>query len=140
MNQKRALSTQCTEDQFEVIMAFFEATAQSKQPFAAVDSPPVVSYEEMENSFDESIDENARIFTREVYQHWKTERIKRGNRQLTPSLKVRCAQVRVGHSLTLCSSRPARKRTIQIRTYVSVDVKCVPSVRHEAGMPRVRRS
>jgi enhancer of polycomb-like protein len=88
MNQKRALSTQCTEDQFEEIMDFFEITAQSKQPFAAVDSPPVLSYEEIESSFDELIDESVRVFARDVYQHWKGERIKRGNRSLTPSLKV----------------------------------------------------
>ncbi|KAI9768438.1 MAG: Enhancer of polycomb-like protein 1 [Geoglossum simile] len=105
MNQKRALSTQCTEDQFEVVMAFFEATAQSKQPFAAVDSPPVVSHEEMECSFDESIDENNRIFTREVYQHWKTERIKRGNKQLTPSLKFETGQEKDDSDPYVCFRR-----------------------------------
>jgi enhancer of polycomb-like protein len=69
-------------------MEFFETTAQSKQPFATIDSPPVVSYEEMENSFDESIDEPVRMFAKEVYHHWKVERIERGNKPLTPSLKV----------------------------------------------------
>ncbi|KAI9786874.1 MAG: Enhancer of polycomb-like protein 1 [Geoglossum umbratile] len=105
MNQKRALSTQCTEDQFEVIMAFFETTAQSKQPFAAVDSPPVVSFEEMEGSFDESIDESIRIFTKEVYQHWKTERIKRGNRPLTPSLKFETGQEKDDSDPYVCFRR-----------------------------------
>ncbi|KAH0537843.1 hypothetical protein FGG08_005456 [Glutinoglossum americanum] len=105
MNQKRALSTPCTEDQFEVIMDFFETTAQSKQPFAVVDSPPVVPYEEMESSFHEGIDDSVWIFAREVYQHWKVERIKRGNRPLTPSLKFETGQERDDSDPYVCFRR-----------------------------------
>ncbi|GBF63333.1 enhancer of polycomb-like protein [Trichophyton mentagrophytes] len=62
MNQKRDASTQCTENQFEEVMSFFEETAQAKQPFAAVDNPPVVSYPEMEECFDGMIHDKLRPF------------------------------------------------------------------------------
>lgn len=88
MNAKRSASTQCTEDLFEETMNFFEETAQAKQPFAAVDNPPIVPYEEMESAFDGNFDDAARPFAKEIYEHWKTERLKAGNRSLMPGLKV----------------------------------------------------
>lgn len=89
LNKKRNASTQCSEDQFEEVMSFFEETAQAKQPYAAVDSPPVLTYEDMENSFDENIDDHARTFAREIYEHWKRRRLAAGNRSLITGLKVR---------------------------------------------------
>ncbi|KAI4125661.1 MAG: hypothetical protein LQ347_005297 [Umbilicaria vellea] len=87
MNARRSASTQCTEDQFEQTMNFFEDTAQAKQPFAAVDNPPVVTYEEMESAVDENFDDAARPFAKDIYDHWKIERLKAGNRSLMPGLK-----------------------------------------------------
>ena len=89
MNQNRNASTQCSEDQFEEVMYFFEETAQTKQPYAAVDSPPVLAYEEMESAFDENLDDHARPFAEEIYEHWKSRRSKNGNRSLLTSLKVK---------------------------------------------------
>ncbi|KAK2782751.1 Enhancer of polycomb-like protein 1 [Emmonsiellopsis sp. PD_33] len=88
LNSKRDASTQCSEDQFEEVMAFFEETAHAKQPFAAVDNPPVVPYSEMEISFDGLVEENARRFAKEIYEHWKERRTKAGNRPLQGGLKV----------------------------------------------------
>jgi enhancer of polycomb-like protein len=89
MNQNRDQSSQCTEDQFEELMYFFEETAHTKQPFAAVDSPPVVPYGEMEGSFEEgTVEESAKKFAKDVYEHWKARRTKTGNRPLQPELKV----------------------------------------------------
>ncbi|KLJ12692.1 enhancer-polycomb-like protein [Blastomyces silverae] len=92
MNQKKDASTQCTEDQFEEVMAFFEETAQTKQPFASVDSPPVLPYSEMENSFDGLVDGNIRRFAKDIYEHWKSRRIKSGNRPLQTGLKFETGQ------------------------------------------------
>ncbi|OJD26764.1 hypothetical protein ACJ73_01853 [Blastomyces percursus] len=92
MNQKKDASTQCTEDQFEEFMAFFEETAQTKQPFASVDSPPVLPYSEMENSFDGLVDENIRRFAKDIYEHWKTRRTKSGNHPLQTGLKFETGQ------------------------------------------------
>ncbi|EDN04564.1 predicted protein [Histoplasma mississippiense (nom. inval.)] len=92
MNQKKGASTQCTEDQFEEFMAFFEETAQTKQPFASVDSPPVLSYSEMEHCFDGLVDENARRFARDIYEHWKSRRTKCVNRPLQTGLKFETGQ------------------------------------------------
>lgn len=88
MNKNRNASTQCSEDQFEEVMYFFEETAQTKQPYAVVDSPPVLAYDEMESVFDEDLDDHARPFTEEIYEHWKGRRLNNGNRPLLTSLKV----------------------------------------------------
>ncbi|KAI9762362.1 MAG: hypothetical protein M4579_000512 [Chaenotheca gracillima] len=90
MNQSS--SAQCSEDQFEELCDFFEQTARSKQPFAAVDNAPALSFEEMEAAFDDSVDENARPFAKDVYEHWKTERMNNDNRSLMPSLKLETGQ------------------------------------------------
>lgn len=70
-------------------MNFFEDTTQAKQPYAAVDSPPVLTYEDMEASFDENIGERARAFAKDIYEHWKSRRLEAGNKPLITSLKVR---------------------------------------------------
>lgn len=89
INQNRDRASQCTEDQFEELMYFFEETAHSKQPFAAVDNPPVVSYAEMEGCFDDgSVEDAAKKFAKDVYEHWKVRRTKSGNHPLQPQLKV----------------------------------------------------
>lgn len=87
-NREKNASTQCSEDCFEEVMNFFEDTTQAKQPFAAVDSPPVLTFGDMEASFDENISEHARMFAKEIYQHWKRRRLEIGNRALTTGLKV----------------------------------------------------
>ncbi|KAK2764888.1 Enhancer of polycomb-like protein 1 [Arachnomyces sp. PD_36] len=93
LNQQRDSSSQCTENQFEELMYFFEETAHAKQPFAAVDNPPVVSYAEMESSFDDGTVEDAtKKFGKDVYEHWKVRRTKTGNRPLQPQLKFESGQ------------------------------------------------
>ena len=87
-NKKRNASTQCSEDQFEEVMNFFEETAHAKQPYAGVDNPPALTYEDMESSFDETIDDTARTFAKDIYEHWKRRRLDAGNRSLTTGLKV----------------------------------------------------
>lgn len=90
MNDKRdPSSSPCTEDQFEEVMHFFEETAQMKQPFAAVDHPPVLSFAEIEESFDAAVDEHIKRFAKDIYDHWKSRRISVGNSPLQQSLKVR---------------------------------------------------
>lgn len=88
INQKRDASKQCSEELFEEVMNFFETTAQSKQPYAAVDNTPVMSFDEIEESFDVSVDEGVKRFAEDVYEHWKSRRTKTGNYPLQPSLKV----------------------------------------------------
>ena len=89
INEKRSVSTQCSEDHFEEVMNFFEETAKNKQPFAAVDNPPVVAWEEMENSFDDNFDDDLRTHAIDIYGHWKSRRLDIGNQPLIPGLKVR---------------------------------------------------
>lgn len=90
MNQKRDASNQCTEDQFEEVMNFFEETAQTKQPFAAVDNPPVLPWSEIEDCIDNTVEDSVKRFAKDIYEHWKSRRIKTGNRPLQPTLKVSC--------------------------------------------------
>ncbi|KAL8921160.1 MAG: hypothetical protein Q9172_004181 [Xanthocarpia lactea] len=86
LNNKDAST--CSEDHFEEVVNFYEQTAQAKQPYAAVDNSPVLTYEAIRDAFDESPDAPARLFDKEIYEHWKTRRLKTGNRCLTANLKL----------------------------------------------------
>lgn len=90
LNQTRPPSARCTEDDFEMVMDFFEQHSSSSQPFAAVDNAPAIAFEEMIQSpeFPETVEESARPFAKEIYEHWKACRIRRGNRPLMLQLKV----------------------------------------------------
>jgi enhancer of polycomb-like protein len=77
----------CSEDQFEVVMNFFEETSVVKQPYASVDNAPVLPFLEMEASYDETIDLGSRRFAKDIYEHWKKERLEHQNHPLMPSLR-----------------------------------------------------
>ena len=83
---------ECTEDLFEEVITFFEETAQNKQPFAAVDSPPVLPLDELQEQFDETISPEIRTYTKYVYEHWHARRSAAGNRGLSPRLKFETGQ------------------------------------------------
>ncbi|KAK7539122.1 enhancer of polycomb-like-domain-containing protein [Phyllosticta citricarpa] len=87
LNSRKPAAHQCSEDHFEEVVDFFERTAQEKQPYATVDNAPILSFDELEAAFDETIGDGARRFARDIYEHWKLQRSKRGNRSLMPSLK-----------------------------------------------------
>ncbi|KAI2791811.1 Enhancer of polycomb-like protein 1 [Penicillium oxalicum] len=91
-NSKRDASSQCSEDDFEATMNFFEETAQAKQPFAAVDSPPVLSFADMADSMDAAVEQCVKRFAKDVFEHWKARRIATENRSLEPSLKFETGQ------------------------------------------------
>ncbi|KAI4165789.1 MAG: hypothetical protein LQ342_000732 [Letrouitia transgressa] len=86
-NSTRDVASQCSEDQFEEVMDFFEQTAQVKQPYASVDSPPVLTYEDMESAFEETLNDFAKHFAKEIYGHWKTRRVMTSNKPLIAGLK-----------------------------------------------------
>ncbi|KAF1974641.1 hypothetical protein BU23DRAFT_96948 [Bimuria novae-zelandiae CBS 107.79] len=86
-NQKRGKAPHCSEDEFEYVINFFEQTTQEKQPYAEVDTAPVLAYEELESAFDETIPESARRFAKDIYVHWKAERERNLNKPLMPTLK-----------------------------------------------------
>ena len=111
LNKKRKdASTQRSPDQFEMVMNAFEETAQQKQPFAAVDSPPVLPLEEVELGLEELVDnDNARAFAKEIYAHWKTKRLKANNRSLLTSLKVNSRNHGVAIPLTVIKVRDWRR-------------------------------
>ena len=83
---------QCTEDQFEEVMNFFEDTAQTKQPFAAVDSPPVLPLEELQEQINDTVPPFVRNLSRFIYDHWQSRRTATGNRSLAPRLKFETGQ------------------------------------------------
>lgn len=85
--KKRNKDSQCSEDAFESVMNFFEETAAARQPFASIDNAPVLSFEEMESAYDETLTDFDKRFTRDIYDHWKLQRVKRDNQSLMPSLK-----------------------------------------------------
>ena len=84
-------SPHCTEDQFEEVMAFFEDTARNKQPFSAVDNPPVLTLQELEEQFDEHVEPSVKTWAKTIYPHWRDRRIAANNQSVQPTLKVwRC--------------------------------------------------
>ena len=83
---------ECSEDLFEEVMNFFEETAQNKQPFAAVDSPPVLPLDELEEQFDDTISSEIRTYAKFIYEHWHVRRSATGNRGLSPRLKFETGQ------------------------------------------------
>jgi enhancer of polycomb-like protein len=89
INERRNASTQCSENQFEELMYLFEETAKAKQPFAAVDNPPVIPWEEMESAMDDAVGQSSLPFAQEAYDHWKSRRLANGNNALTPGLKLK---------------------------------------------------
>jgi enhancer of polycomb-like protein len=86
-SSKQSPNRTCSEDQFELVMEFFEETSSLKQPYATVDNAPVLPFLEMEASFDETVDETARLFAQDIYEHWKERRLATENHPLMPSLK-----------------------------------------------------
>ena len=86
-NTKKSRTSQCAEDQFEEVMNFFEQTSLLKQPFAAVDHTPVLSYLDMEAAFDDTIEDVSRRFAKDIYEHWKLRREQHLNEPLMPALK-----------------------------------------------------
>ncbi|KAF1915526.1 enhancer of polycomb-like-domain-containing protein [Ampelomyces quisqualis] len=86
-NQAQSNKSHCSEDEFEEVISFFEEKTQDRQPYADVDNSPVLGYEELEAEFDETISESARRFAKDIYSHWKNQRLLKGNRPLLPALK-----------------------------------------------------
>jgi enhancer of polycomb-like protein len=91
INTKRPATSHINERQFEEVMQFFETTAMVKQPYAAVDHPPVLELEELQTAleWDEVLQEDSKQYLGEVYPHWKEERTKFDNKSIMPSIKVR---------------------------------------------------
>ncbi|KAJ6023356.1 uncharacterized protein N7446_013716 [Penicillium canescens] len=93
MNQKRDASAMpCTEDIFEEVMNFFEETAQTKQPYASVDNPPVLSFADMQDMMDASLEDSMKPFAKEIYEHWKSRRMAVQNNPLVAQLKFETGQ------------------------------------------------
>ena len=100
LNKKRKdASVHCTEVEFEQVIYGFEAIANEKQPYAAVDGTPVLNFDEVEVGLDEWVeDDRARGFAKDIYQHWRSRRSKSGNRSLMMTLKV-CRGLAISFSL-----------------------------------------
>jgi enhancer of polycomb-like protein len=90
----------CSEDQFEDVMRFFEEAAHTRQPYAAVDNPPILPLEELEEQFDETVGPTVRRLAKFVYEHWKSRRLDSANHGLQPSLKASSAPLFRTSSLT----------------------------------------
>jgi enhancer of polycomb-like protein len=92
INAKLPPGQAISEDQFEEVMNFFEETAATKQPFAAVDNAPVLPLEELLDQLDDSVPPSIGTFAKYVYDHWKARRSATGNRGLAPRLKFETGQ------------------------------------------------
>ncbi|KAJ5628570.1 hypothetical protein N7490_010798 [Penicillium lividum] len=125
-NQKHGASTPCSEDNFEATMNFFEETAQAKQPFAAVDNPPVLTFAEMEESMDSTVEEAVKHFAKHIYPHWKARRTAENNNSLEPSLKFETGQDTDDSDPYVCFRR---REVRQIRKTRGRDAQSVEKLR-----------
>jgi enhancer of polycomb-like protein len=96
MNHKRDPAERCSEDTFEEVMNFFEETAQMKQPYASIDNPPVLSFAEMQDMMDATLDDPVKLFAKDIYEHWKSRRTAVQNNPLVAQLKVRFLTLTIG--------------------------------------------
>ena len=87
--QRKDVSTQCSEDVFEEAMNFFEEISRSQQPYSSVGDPPIIAWEDMQNAFDENIDEPARTFAKDIYEYWSSLRTKNSNTPVHPGLRIK---------------------------------------------------
>ena len=137
-NHKRPKVQQCSDDLFEEVMNFFETTSQAKQPFAAVDNPPVVPYEEMEAAFDDDdLSDDARKFAEPVYEHWKDQRLKRGNKPLLPRLKFETGQDTDDIDPYVCFRRREVRQTRKTRGRDAQVAEKLRSLRQELESARM---
>lgn len=145
LNEKLGVN-QCTEDQFEEVMHFFEETAQTKQPYAAVDSPPVLSFAEIQESMDAAVEQSVKHFAKDIYEHWKSRRVETGNLPLQSALKVRKEPpsafpcLRMDDADSFCSLRRVKKPTTVTHMSASVGVKSARFARLVGEMRRVPKS
>ncbi|PSK56674.1 hypothetical protein B9Z65_6298 [Elsinoe australis] len=88
LNTSRAAKDgRLTIDTFEEIMSFFESAATTRQPFASIDNAPVLAFEELQAGYDDTISPEGQKWAAEVYPHWHSLRLAKGNRSLMPNLK-----------------------------------------------------
>lgn len=78
----------CSEAWFEQLMSAFEETSALRQPFAAVDHPLVLSLDEMQVAFDETVEDVAKYFAKDVYEYWKDRLANSGDHRLMAQLKT----------------------------------------------------
>lgn len=144
MNQKRDPSAgRCTEDIFEEVMNFFEETAQMKQPYASIDNPPVLSFAEMQDMMDATLEDPMKMFAKEIYEHWKSRRMAVQNNALVPQLKVCYIPCNCPPSITnvdIRSSKLVKTPTTVIHLSVSVDARFDRSARLVVEMRRAPKS
>lgn len=92
---KKDGDSKLSEDLLEEVITAFEKITAKLQPVAAIDNPPPPSLEEIVQKYDDDeilISADGRKWAKEVYGHWQTRRLQKGNRSLLPSLKYETGQ------------------------------------------------
>ena len=129
-------SRPCSEDAFEEVMNFFEDTAGIKQPFAAVDSSPVLPYRELEEHFDEFTSAEVKGWSRVIYEHWKLRRTATGNNRLAPSLKFETGQDTDDADPYVCFRRRELRQIRKTRNRDAQGAEKLRKLRHELESAR----
>ncbi|KAK4994296.1 Enhancer of polycomb-like protein 1 [Elasticomyces elasticus] len=121
----------CSEDVFEEVMQFFEETSASRQPFAVLDNAPVMTFDEFENAYDETMSDERRVWAREIYEHWKVQRLKKANRPLTPVLKSETGQETDDSDPYVCFRRREVRQVRKTRGRDAQVVEKIKKLRNE---------
>lgn len=91
-NARRPSAQRLSEDDFEKIMDVFEESAAHQTPFAAVDKT-ILPYDNMVYGLN-SLNDSAKVMphAKDVYAHWKNQRLGLGNGPLHSNLKFETHQ------------------------------------------------
>ncbi|KAK9470869.1 enhancer of polycomb-like-domain-containing protein [Dipodascopsis tothii] len=84
---RRPGSQKCSEDAFEIVMNQLEVVIAERQPFLSTDPTNILSFEELESSFQDNGLANYTTLGRLIYPHWKKRRIAQLGKTIMPSLR-----------------------------------------------------
>lgn len=124
------------EDQFEQVMNFFEETVHAKQPFAAVDNPPVLPLEELEQNYDDTIPVYVRQYAQYVYDHWAARREARANHAIQPRLKFETGSENDDSDPYVCFRRREIRQVRRTRNRDNASQEKLKKLRHELEAAR----
>lgn len=127
-NQKK--SVQCSEDEFERIMEIFGEVSEIQAPHASVDGF-VVTFDDMNLSLKQQLDEKTLIFAKDIYEHWKARRQESNRYFLQPTLKFEKNQEKDDGDPYVCFRRRDARQTRKTRARDSQSTEKLRKLRKE---------
>ncbi|RKF75291.1 Enhancer of polycomb-like protein 1 [Golovinomyces cichoracearum] len=107
-------SDKCSEDDFEKIMEIFVEVSEVQTPNVPVDGL-LVTFDEMSSSLRQQLDERTLVFSKDIYEHWKSRVQQSGSNPLQPTLKFEKNQEKDDGDPYVCFRRRDARQTRKTR-------------------------